>query len=522
MNYLQSSKTNVHQIAKQLLNDGRFNESKEILTKLLEEDPSDFLAIHMLGLLAKKAKQWNLAITFFTRAIETNRNDFASYLERGLINRKLANLPSSISDFSSALEINPASFEALNNRGISHCQAGNSAQAIIDFSEAIALKPDCSQTYFNRGLAQRIFGHTNAALDDYTRSIELDSKNYRALNNRAMLHRDLKNFDKAIYDLDQCLSVQPDFSEALWNKSLTLLLVGEYDLGWELYESRWSTPDFKSKARNFSSPLWLGENSLKNKTIFIHSEQGLGDTLQFCRYINLFKDLSCTVLLEVERPLVTAMYSLLPKENIFEKGTQLPEFDYHCPMMSLPLAFKTIGITQIENGPYLRPNASAVARWSSILGKSNKTRIGLAWRGNPNHVKNRMRSIELRELIPRLSRRFDWISLEINPSEEETDLMQECGFIRNFGQEIGDFLSTSALCRNLHAVVSVDTSIAHLAGSIGTQVHLLLPYIPDFRWQHSGRTTHWYPNMVLYRQNEDRDWNPIINDVNNSLLANCK
>jgi tetratricopeptide (TPR) repeat protein len=521
MNHLQSPKTNAHQIAKQLLDDGRLNETKKILTELLEEDPSDYLALHMLGLLAKKTNQWALAIAFFSRAIDTNKIDFASYFERGLVNRKLADLPRSISDFSSALSINPVSFEALNNRGIALCQAGNSAQAIVDFSEALALKPNCSQTYFNRGLAQRIFGHTNAALDDYTRSIELDAKNYRALNNRAMLHRDLKNFDKAIQDLDQCLSVQPDFSEALWNKSLTLLLIGEHNLGWELYESRWSTPEFKSKVRNFSSPLWLGENSLKNKTILIHSEQGLGDTLQFSRYINLLRDLSCTVLLEVEKPLVTIMNSLLPKENIFEKGTQLPEFDYHCPMMSLPLAFKTIGITHIKNDPYLKPDASAVARWSTVLGKSNKTRIGLAWRGNPNHVKNNMRSIELKELIPQLSRRFDWISLEINPSDEEADLMQKCGFIRNFGQEIGDFLSTSALCKNLHAVVSVDTSIAHLAGSIGTRVHLLLPYIPDFRWQHSGRTTHWYPNMILHRQSEDRDWKPIINDVNNSLLTDC-
>ena len=522
MNHLQSLKTNAYQITEQLLNDGRYNESKEILAELLTEDPSDYLAIHMLGLLAKKTYQWTLAIAFFTKAIETNRMHFASYLERGLIYRKLADLPSSISDFSSAIKINPASFEALNNRGIVLCQAGKSAQAIFDFSGAIALKPKCSEAYFNRGLAQRILGNTNAALNDYTRSIKLDLKNYRALNNRAMLHRDLKNFDKAIHDLDQCLSVQPNFSEALWNKSLTLLLIGEYDLGWELYESRWSTPEFKSKIRNFSSPLWLGENSLKNKTILIHSEQGLGDTLQFCRYINLFRDLSCTVLLEVERPLKTIMCSLLPKKNIFEKGSQLPTFDYHCPMMSLPLAFKTVGITYLENGPYLRPNASAVAQWSGVLGKSNKTRIGLAWRGNPNHVKNKIRSIELKELIPQLSPSFDWISLEINPSEEEADLMQKCGFIRNFGQEIGDFLSTSALCRNLHAVVSVDTSIAHLAGSIGTQVHLLLPYIPDFRWQHSGRTTHWYPNMVLHRQNEDRNWRSIIHKVNNLLPTNCK
>ena len=519
MNNIQSQQTNSHQTAEQLISAGRYTESKEILTKLLIEDPSDHVATHILGLLAKKTNQWNLAIAFFTRAININEQYFASYLERGIVNRQLTNLSHSIADFSAALKITPLSFEALNNRGIALCQAGSAAQAIQDFNNAIALEPNCSQAYFNRGLAQKTFGHISAALVDYTRSIELDTENYQALNNRAMLHRDLKNFDEAIQDLDKCLSVRPDFYEALWNKSLTLLLMGNHDLGWDLYESRWLTPEFKSKVRNFSAPLWLGENSLKNKTILIHSEQGLGDSLQFCRYINLFQNLRCTVLLEVEGPLVTIMRNLLPKENIYEKGTKLPEFDYHCPMMSLPLAFKTHGIAYLEKGPYLRPNASAVDHWSSILGKSKKPRVGLAWRGNPNHVKNDMRSIKLSELIPLLSTRFDWISLEIDPSEEEADLMHNCSFIINFGSDIGDFLSTSALCRNLNAVVSVDTSIAHLAGSIGTLVHLLLPYTPDFRWQHSGRTTHWYPNMVLHRQNQDKNWRPVIRNVNNALLT---
>ena len=130
--------------------------------------------------------------------------------------------------------------------------------------------------------------------------------------------------------------------------------MGNNDLGWELYESRWLTPEFKSKVRNFSAPLWLGKNSLKNKTILIHSEQGLGDSLQFCRYINLFQNLSCTVLLEVEGQLLTIMRNLLPKENIFRKGAQLPEFDYHCPMMSLPLALGKIIPSIPCSAPYIK------------------------------------------------------------------------------------------------------------------------------------------------------------------------
>ena len=517
MNNSQKANAQPYQIAKKLFDDGRYDEFKEILTKLLKQNSSDYIAFHMLGLLAKKNKQYDLAISFFTRAIEANGTYVASYIERGNIQRQLAKFSSSISDFSTAIKIQPSSFEALNNRGIALCKTGNWDQAIQDFNKAINIKPDCSQAYFNRALAQKLVGNKNAALDDYTRSVELDNKNYRSYNNRALLHRDLKNFKKALDDFDKCMSIKPNFYEALWNKSLTLLLIGEYDLGWELYESRWSTSKFKSKIRDFSSPLWLGKNCLRNKTILIHSEQGLGDSLQFCRYINLFKHLNCTVFLEIEKPLMSIMRGLMPRENIFEKGTQLPKFDYHCPMMSLPLAFKTAGMVYTETGPYLCADASAVSHWSNVLRHNHKPCVGISWRGNPDHVKNSMRSIELRELIPLLSPRLDWVSLEINPTNEEADLMQKCGYIINFGSDIGDFSSTAALCQNLHAVVSVDTSIAHLAGSIGSLVHLVLPFTPDFRWQHSGASTHWYPNMKLYRQNEDCNWGPIIRDVNNAL-----
>ena len=519
MNNQQKSETTPHQIARQLLAEGRYRETKTSLVELLQRNSKDYLAIHMLGLLAEKSNQRDLAVSFFSRAIEVNRDHFPSYIERGKVRRQLANYTGSVLDFSAALKIQPLSFEALNNRGIALYQAGESSQAIQDFDAAIAIKSDCSQAHFNRGLAHKLLGHTSAALDDYARSIELDANNFRSYNNRAMLFRDMKKFEKAINDLDKCLSIRPDFAEAMWNKALTLLLMGKYDVGWKLYESRWSTKEFRSKVRTFSSPLWLGKDPLKNKAILIHSEQGLGDSLQFCRYINLFKNLECTVLLEVEKPLLSIMLSLLPKESIFEKGSSLPKFDYHCPMMSLPLAFKTAGITYTQADPYLWPDMSAVSYWSEVLGNKKKPLVGISWRGNPDHVKNSIRSIELRRLIPLLSPRLDWISLEINPSEDEVDLMDEWEHITNFGEKIGDFSSTAALCQNLHAVVSVDTSIAHLAGSIGTFVHLLLPFVPDFRWQHSGISTHWYPNMKLHRQNDDRKWEPVIRNVNEELTT---
>ena len=234
-----------------------------------------------------------------------------------------------------------------------------------------------------------------------------------------------------------------------------------------------TVPNFTSPQRNFTKPIWLGKDSIKKKTILVHSEQGLGDSIQFSRYIKKFQSLDCNVLLEIERPLMRIMTCLLPKEQIFLKGAKLPDFDFHCPLGSLPLAFDTTIDTVPYSFAYLQPAPSALNGGVIILVRE-KPRVGLAWQGNPDHPKDHRRSIKLDTIIHKISPKFDWYSLHLNISQKDQRLFDQNTHMTHFGDLIGDFAETAAMCANLDLIISVDTSIAHLGGAVGCPVHLLL------------------------------------------------
>ena len=337
-----------------------------------------------------------------------------------------------------------------------------------------------------------------------------------------MALRELRLFDEAIEDFGNCVAVKPDFADGYFNKALTHIMIGDYQNAWPLYERRWDSSSFTSKKRNFDKPLWLGRPSLAGKTILLHSEQGLGDSLQFCRYIKKFRGFSCEVLLEVERPLMRIMENILPAKQIFEKGTNLPAFDFHCPLMSLPLAFQTTIASIPLSTPYLSANLDRIKWWQDYLGEAKKPRIGIAWQGNPHHSKNHLRSIQLSHIVGYLSTDFDWYSLQFEVSFEDECIINNTHQLTHFGELIGDFAETAAFCSALDAIVSVDTSIVHLCGAIGKPVHLLLSYIADSRWHADGDSTPWYSTIRIYRQGMSRRWQePIqqaISEINNSQI----
>ena len=287
--------------------------------------------------------------------------------------------------------------------------------------------------------------------------------------------------------------------------------------GFKLYEYRWKTAHFQSRARNFSQPLWLGKEDLTGKTILLHSEQGLGDSIQFCRYIKFFENMNCVVLLEIEAPLVSLMQSLLPKDQIFAKGEQPPDSDFHCPLMSLPLAFGT----NIENipfsMPYLKPDSDQTNLWVNRIKKTHKPVVGVAWRGNPSHVNDKSRSMDLEKIISFLTADFDWISLEKYPTLAERKILQNTSHIKHFGDQIGDFYETASLCQSLDAVISVDTSAAHLAASTGTETHLLLRSCADWRWLQGRKDTPWYKAINIYRKSDTDSWASVLKAAQSSI-----
>jgi tetratricopeptide (TPR) repeat protein len=478
-------------------------------------------ALFGIGVILKKQQKFDLAIQFLSKAIESNPGKIQALLTRGRILRLQGMFKNAISDFTEVIAKQAGNFEALIARGIAFGQTGQFDAAIEDLNLAIRVNAHCSEAFYNRGVVYEKLQNFVSAIEDYSTAIKLNPHDFKAYNNRGVAWRKTKCFDAAVKDFDKSVEINPNFAEGYYNKSLSLLSNGNLEEGFRLYEYRWRTAHFQSQIRDFSQPLWLGNSDITNKTILIHSEQGLGDSIQFCRYINLFKNIKCKVLLEIERPLIRLMQSLLPTDQIFEKGSCLPAFDYHCPLMSLPFVFETkVGSVPFPSA-YLDISSDRPKYWQKRLGTKTKPRVGIVWQGNPSHSNDHNRSIPLIKIINYLSPNFEWISLQKDISSSDLAAISRHDKIRHFGQELCDFLDTASLCRNLDAVLSVDTAIAHLTGAIGKQVHLLLAYVPDARWRLTGSDTPWYANMILYRQEKPNDWLPLLKqsqaDIKNKL-----
>ena len=498
---------------------GDYAKAQSLYKQILSRNPDDVDALFGFGLLAQTLKQGDIAFTIFSKIISLDKEHCQAFFQRGRIYSLNEEYDNAIRDFNCALSIAPDFFEAISSRGIAHSKKLDFDSALSDFCNAVEIRPQSSDAFYNRALAHKNLNNFDLAVVDYTKAIALNPNHFQALNNRGMAFRELRLFDKAIKDFDSCIALKADFADGYWNKALTHLMIGDYANAWRLYEHRWDSPNFTSKKRNFDKPLWLGAPLLAGKTILLHSEQGLGDSLQVSRYIKKFEELSCTVLLEVERPLMRIMECLLPPTQIFEKDSDLPAFDFHCPLMSLPLAFQTSIKTIPYSSSYLSAKPDRVKWWQDYLGKAAKPRIGVAWKGNPYNSNDQRRSIQLTNIIHDLSPDFDWYSLQMEVSDAEKCIINNTSHLTHFGSLIGDFAETAAFCEVLDTVICVDTSIAHLCGAIGQPVHLLLSYNADSRWHACGDSTPWYETMRIHRQGTDRQWSGPLQCAITEIMA---
>jgi len=337
------------------------------------------------------------------------------------------------------------------------------------------------------------------------------------LSNRGLVLQDMMWFGEALASYDRALTVRPDFAAARHNEALCRLLMGDFERGWKMHESRWETKQLKAKRRHFSQPLWLGSTGFAGKTILLHAEQGLGDTIQFCRYVPRVAKRGGRVVLEVQRPLHELMRTLAGTAEIVSAGDPLPDFDVHCPLLSLPSAFGTERETIPSAMPYLEAPSSAVMDWATRLRAKRGARIGLAWAGNPGHNNDHNRSIGLARLLPLLDIDATFISLQKDVRAEDASVLADRSDLLHFGDALTDFCDTAALISNLDLVIAADTSVAHLAGALGKPVWVLLPLVPDWRWLLDRTTSPWYPTARLFRQDDTRRWDRVIGRVREAL-----
>ena len=442
-----------------------------------------------------------------------------AHYEHGAALSRIGQFADAVARYDHAIALKPAYADAYYNRGNALQHLRQTAAAIASYDSAIALKPDLAQAYNARGLAFQASAQTDAALASFDDAIAIKPNFAEAHYNRGNLLREIHQFEAAIASYDHALAVVPDYAVAQWHKCLSLLTIGDLDRGLPLYEARWKRIPAKAlKHRTWPQPMWLGQVSLAGKTILLHSEQGFGDTLQFCRYAKLVAATGARVIVQGPKTLVGVLRSLEGVSDVIAEGDPLLTFDVHCPLLSLPLAFKTTLATIPSPQPYLRPDPERVNAWAEKLGVKSKPRVGLVW-STGLYKSNIDRSIPLAALLPYLPPHREYISLQKEVRDADQPTLESCGVIRHFGQDLADFSDTAALCALMDVVISVDTSVVHLSGGRGQKTWVLVPYISDWRWFMERSDSPWYASATLHRQNADRAWQPVFEKIRAGLVS---
>jgi len=295
------------------------------------------------------------------------------------------------------------------------------------------------------------------------------------------------------------------------------MLTGDFDRGWQKIEWGWIAARQRNVKRSFAQPQLFGSHELKGKTVLLHAEQGFGDMIQFCRYVPLVAERGARVILEVYEPLRELMGSLPGVAQIVTTGEPLPDYDLHCPLLSLPLALGAGSATIQSQTPYMRASPQTVTDWNDRLGPRHRPRIGLAWSGRPSHDNDHNRSMRLSTLLSPLAC-FDatFVSLLKDVRGDDAPVLQDSDVL-DFGKELKTFADTAALIANLDLIITVDTSVAHLAGALAKPVWILLPFTPDWRWLLDRDDSPWYPTARLFRQDETREWDGVMARVRAAL-----
>jgi len=493
----------------------RYDEELASYQRAIELNPKFFEAYNNRGNALQKLQRFSDAVLSYQRAIALKPDHAKAYFNRGLAYKNLNRYEEALADFQQVTGLKPDYAEAYNNCGLALNELKRFAAALQNFEQAIALKPDYAEAYNNRGLALEKLNHYAAALASYEQAIALKTDFAIAMNNRGNVQRLLKQYSAAAASFEEALVLVPDYASAHWNKALLKLLQGDYAEGWRLYEWRWQDAQ-QGQLANYPQPLWLGEQPVQDKTVLIYPEQGLGDFIQFCRYLPMLAALGAKVIAVAPRPLLSLLKTLPEKISWLAPDEPLPPFDLHCPLMSLPLAFNTTMATIPAKLPYLFADRDKLLQWQQRLGSKNRPRIGLAWSGtlvDPN------RSIPLEILIDLLALPLEFHSLQKELKADDVKLLTRFPQLRSHQHELHDFAETAALIEAMDLVISIDTSVAHLAGAMAKPVWILLPYAADFRWLTERTDCPWYSTAVLWRQAAINDWRSVIADIGKKLVA---
>ena len=371
-------------------------------------------------------------------------------------------------------------------------------QALGALLQARELGDGSPQNNFNIGSAYLALARYEDAKIYFDHALVIDPLMVAAQVNKGLAEHSLMNLDAALRCFDAALCIDPGHIDAQWNKSHVLLTLGRYEEGFRLYETRWRNPKIQLKKRKFDSKLWLGQEPLSGKTILLYSEGGFGDTIQFIRYAKLFGP-DVKLIIQCQLPLIELVSGMRLGAEVIAPGDTPPPHDFHCPLMSLPLAFGTTIETVPRFDRYLAAPDKHMKKWGAFLEQLAGPKVGIVARGSSSFSNDKNRSIGLAEMLGHLPANASYVVLQKDLSNDERAFIKSCDNIVAPGDALETFADTAAICTHLDQVISVDTGVAHLAAALGKCTTILLAQRPDWRWGHKCKKSVWYPSAKLLR-----------------------
>lgn len=571
--------------ARNLLQTGQEESAANILKYILRQQPDNLEVLIDLGAASLALGNHADSVAYYKQILQIKPMQAVAHFNLATSLFNLQNFAEALDNFEQAFAINPTYFEALLNQGSTLIKLGRHHEALTicgqvvslkpDYAEAwltmanvlltlsyyeealasydfaIALQPDTAMAYVYRAMAltglkryaealaschQALFYNPGCAeafgaqavifselqrfedaLLSNQRAIALKPDYLDAYSNSGAVLQELGHFQKAMASYEKALAIQPEFMDARWNKALLTLLSGDFTEGWQQYECGLQSK-YRLTRQITEKPRWLGEQGLAGKTLLITVEQGLGDMIQFCRYVPLLEAMDVKVVLEVPLPLLSLCATLSNTLTLVLQGQTLPEYDYYCPLMSLPLAFETTLSNIPASVPYLAVDAFKQQLWQQQLA-GDRLKVGLVWAGSAKYIR---RNIAVSQLAVLFDLPIDFHVLQKEITAEDEHLLAAYTNVYNHSMALRDFSDTAALLSCMDLTISIDTSVAHLAGALAKPVWVLLMRMADFRWLLERTDSPWYPTATLFRQDESRDWSVVLNNVRLQLAAMIK
>lgn len=511
----QSEQKQFLDLAEHFFKNNQYQLAKDTLKIIINTEPNNSKANELLAYI--HGNQGNLDSSYQFLELSCRAEECSPealyYLGSAQLERNL--FEEAIQSFQKSIQKAGIFFEALHDLGSAYGHLGKTQEALLCYKDCLKLNPNSYELYFNIARCLDDLQRYAEALTHYDKAIELNPDFARAWYNKGVTLQGLKHFDEALIHYDKAIQLNPDFFDSHWNKSLTHLVLGDFYNGWNWFDFRWKKKDADQYRHYQFSELESLEN-IAHKNILVTHEQGLGDTIQFSRYVPKLIQLGANVTFKIQEPLVNLLASELDCVITSEINNN-SKFDFQVPLLTLPKLFKT----NIENIPapmHIEVNSNAISRWENQLDLSkNKLNIGIAFSGNPIHINDLNRSMPLMYLSSLFEfGKFFIIQKHINESDQE--ILNQHKEVTFLGNEINDFVDTAAIIMNMDLIISVDTSLIHLAGSLDKESLLALPWCPEWRWLLNRPDSPWYPSVKIFRQEFPGDWSSVVTKIKIALV----